>query len=98
LNAELAYLFAIPNGGWRHPATAARLREEGVRAGVWDLCLPVPRGEYVGLWLETKAGKNRLTPEQDAWGRAMRRLGFRCEVYRDWVEGSRIVLDYLGLP
>ena len=33
---ELALLFAIPNGGHRHKAVAAKLKAEGVRAGVPD--------------------------------------------------------------
>lgn len=42
-NPDLAGLFAIPNGGERNPAVAARLRAEGVRAGVPDLFLPLAR-------------------------------------------------------
>ncbi len=40
---ELALLYAIPNGGDRHKAVAAKLSAEGVKSGVPDLCLPVPR-------------------------------------------------------
>ena len=34
---ELTLLHAIPNGGHRHKATAARLKAEGVKRGVPDL-------------------------------------------------------------
>ena len=37
-------MFRIPNGGSRHPAEAARLKAQGVKAGVPDLCIPVARG------------------------------------------------------
>ena len=33
-------IFAIPNGGSRDRVTAGRLKEEGVLAGVPDLCIP----------------------------------------------------------
>ena len=47
---ELALMFAIPNGGDRHPAVAGKLRDEGVKAGVPDIFLPVPRGKYHGMF------------------------------------------------
>ena len=46
---ELNLLYHVPNGGSRHKAEAGRLRAEGVKAGVPDLCLPVARGQYHGL-------------------------------------------------
>lgn len=33
---ELRLLYAVPNGGDRHPIVAAKMRAEGVRAGVPD--------------------------------------------------------------
>lgn len=65
---ELALLYHIPNGGSRHKAEAARLRAEGVRAGVPDLCLPVPRGGFHGLYIELKRLRGgRLSEQQRAW-------------------------------
>ena len=49
---ELRYLFAVPNGGYRHKATAAAMQRQGCRAGVPDLCLPVPRGGYAAWYGE----------------------------------------------
>jgi hypothetical protein len=56
---ELALLHAIPNGGHRHKAVAVRLKAEGVKRGVPDLCLPVPRGGHHGLYLEMKTRQGR---------------------------------------
>lgn len=61
---ELELLYAIPNGGRRGKFEAARLKAEGVKAGMLDLHLPVPRQGFIGLWIEMKAGKNKPTPEQ----------------------------------
>jgi hypothetical protein len=36
-------IFAIPNGGYRTIRTAASLRDEGVKAGVPDICFPFLR-------------------------------------------------------
>lgn len=57
--------FAVPNGGLRSTVTAARLKREGVRSGVLDCMLPVAAGGSAGLWIEFKAGRNKLTPEQE---------------------------------
>lgn len=50
-------LFAIPNGGRRDAITGARLRDEGVLAGVPDLMLAVPAHGKAGLFIEVKAPK-----------------------------------------
>lgn len=56
---ELALLFAIPNGGHRNVIVARKLKAEGVKPGVPDLCLPVARGGWHGLFIEMKAGPTR---------------------------------------
>lgn len=57
--------FAIPNGGLRSKKTAARLKAEGVKAGVPDIFLPVSVGIWSGLFVEMKRTKGgRLTDEQ----------------------------------
>lgn len=57
-------LFAIPNGGSRHKLEAYKLKKEGVKSGVPDLFLPVAKGEYNGLFIEMKYGKNKLSEKQ----------------------------------
>ena len=47
--------------------TAANLKKEGVKRGVPDICLPVSRGKYHGLYIEMKAGKNKPSKEQKEW-------------------------------
>ena len=46
---ELALLYHVPNGGSRNKIEAARLRAQGVKSGVPDLCLPVARGGNSGF-------------------------------------------------
>lgn len=59
---ELSLMFAVPNGGDRHPAVAAKLKAEGVKAGVPDIFLPVPRNGYHGLFIELKELKGADQP------------------------------------
>ena len=45
-------IFHIGNGGWRTITEAKRFKAEGVKAGVSDLCLPVPLNSYHGMYIE----------------------------------------------
>ena len=54
---ELWLLYAIPNGGKRAIKTAIALKAQGVKSGVPDMCLPVARGGYHGLYIELKRQK-----------------------------------------
>lgn len=73
-------VFAIPNGGSRNKAEAARLKAEGVSAGVPDLFLPIPKPPYHGLFIEMKVGRNRTSAVQDEWIALLRKNGYRAEV------------------
>lgn len=64
---QLAFIFAVPNGGLRNPITARDLKREGVKAGVSDICIPIASRGYGAAWIEMKAGKNKCTPEQLAF-------------------------------
>lgn len=92
---ELAMLFHIPNGGYRHPATAARMKLLGVKSGVPDICLPVARGEYHGLWIELKAGRNKPTQLQVAWHMNLSAKGYRVAVCWGWEAARDVIEEYL---
>lgn len=78
---ELKLLFAVPNGGARNAATGARLKDEGVRRGVPDMCLPVARQGYHGLFIELKADeKGRPTKEQKTWIVSLAEQGYLAVV------------------
>lgn len=50
---ELEWMFAIPNVRVE-PHRRMYLSQEGVKAGVSDICLPVARGRFHGLFIEMK--------------------------------------------
>lgn len=60
-------IFAIPNGGRRNKKEAYWLKRTGVKSGVPDLCIPVARKGYHGLYIEMKYGRNKPTDEQEKW-------------------------------
>ena len=93
---EIGLLYAIPNGGRRDAVTGARLRAEGVRPGVPDLCLPWPSGKWHGLYIELKAPGGRVSKEQRLWIERLTAAGYRAEVCVGWGAAARLILDYLG--
>lgn len=95
---ELRLLYHIPNGGSRGKAEAGRFKAEGVKSGVPDLCLPVARGAYHGLYIELKrlqGGKTR--DAQELWIEELTKQGYYAVVCRGWVEASKALLWYLRL-
>lgn len=69
-------IMAIPNGGARSPATAGRLKAEGVSPGVPDLFIPA-----WGLWVEMKRAKGgKVSQEQKEWHSYLASCGYRVIV------------------
>lgn len=69
------FIFAIPNGGERHPAVAEKMRREGARRGVPDLMIPRWR-----TFVEMKAIKGRLSEQQKDRIAYLSGVGYRCLV------------------
>lgn len=84
---DLRWLYHTPNGGKRGKVEAARFKRMGVKAGVPDLFLPVPCGEYHGLYIEMKRQKGgKLSKDQREWIDGLRKNGYcvwRCNGARD---------------
>lgn len=94
----LKWLAAVPNGGWRNPTVAAKLKAEGVRPGVHDYLWLYRAGGYAGLTIELKAGKNTASKEQREFAEFVAANGYKTVVARGWEEAWRAVCDYAGLP
>lgn len=96
---ELALLYAIPNGGQRSKAVAGKLKAEGVKPGVPDLCLPVPRGGFHGLYIEMKrvGERDATSPAQKAWHAALRAQGYRVVVCEGEAEAMAVIIEYMRL-
>ena len=92
---ELRLLFHVPNGGLRSKSEAARMKHEGVKAGVPDLFLPVARGTWHGLFIEMKAAGGRPTAEQKAWIADLKAQGYRAEVCVGWEAAADLLKKYL---
>lgn len=95
---RISLLWATPNGGKRNLLEAIRLKKQGVRAGVPDLFLAVPRGTFHGFFIEMKAGKNKLTESQEAYFEILREQQYKIEVAYDWMRAADMIRDYLNEP
>jgi hypothetical protein len=94
---QLKWIFAVPNGGHRHVATAARLKREGVKAGVADIGVPIPSIGFHGAFVEMKHGNNRPTQEQADFLNAMRASGYAIEVAHSADEALTFIENYLQI-
>ena len=93
---ELGMLFAVPNGSERNPIVGKKLKAEGVRKGVPDLCLCVARGGYHGLFIEMKRQKkSQISPEQIAWLSALRDQGYRAEMCLGAAAAWEVIQEYM---
>lgn len=95
---ELKWLYHCPNGGSRNKAEAKKLRQMGVKAGVSDLCLPYPKGIYIGLYIEMKYGKNNLQETQKEFLSAMMAAGHYVATCYTAQAAINIIKEYLSLP
>ena len=66
---QLKWVYAIPNGGERNPIVASRLKAEGVKSGVSDICLPFSKQGYHGFYIEMKKPKGKESPSQIEFGK-----------------------------
>lgn len=88
-------LFAVPNGGRRDAVTGAKLKAEGVVAGVSDLILLVPSKGHGALLIEMKTEKGRQTDEQKRWQELVERVGYQYVVCRSFDEFQKVINEYL---
>ena len=84
-------IFAVPNGGLRHAATARKLQLEGVLPGVPDLFVPEWR-----LWIEMKRTKGgKISPEQKSMILYLESCGYFVIVGYGWEDAKEKVKKFL---
>ena len=93
---RLQYLFHIPNESVGGQGWLIRNRQMGVKAGVPDLFYPVPLHGYHGLFIEMKAAKGRLRPEQERWIKILDTFGYKTAVCHGWEEARGVLEEYLN--
>lgn len=95
----LALLFAVPNAGKRSIGAAKYYLAEGLKSGVPDLILPIPKifESTPGLVIEMKDGKNKTTEKQDWWLERLASYGWETVVAYSADEAIEALSKYLGM-
>ena len=88
-------IFAIPNGGARHIVTAVKLKAEGVLAGVPDLFLMVPKGEWHGMFIEMKAKTGNVSDKQKDFMAAANAMNYKTIVCYGFDDAKTSIINYL---
>lgn len=96
LRLELRHIggivYAVPNGDKRDEIVAARLKQEGVLAGVADLHILLPGGKIVFVEMKTKKGVQ--SQNQKIFQSTVEELGFEYLIWRSiddaisWVKSN----------
>lgn len=93
---ELRLMFHIPNEGHRSYVTGRRMRAEGLRKGVPDICLPVARRGHNALFIEMKRTRHsRTSDEQREWIDELNRAGNLAVICKGFEEARNTIIDYL---
>lgn len=93
---ELGLMYHIPNGGHRSKSQAGRFKAEGVKAGVPDICLPVARYPWHGLYIELKRRTGgRKSEEQKMWLALLDEQGFKAICCQGWEAAAIEITRYL---
>ena len=95
---ELKLMYHVPNEGKRSRIAGARLKAQGLKSGVPDVCLPTAHGGYIGLYIEMKVKPNKPTENQKQWLRKLREQGHLTAVCYSWEEAKQLIEQYIKLP
>lgn len=101
---DMKWVHAVPNGGERNAVVAGRMKAEGARTGIWDVFVPVRRGDTRGMYIEFKRPEHRarknggLSDAQLAFGAYAHSQGYRMKVAYTWREAAIALCGYLGTP
>ena len=95
MHPELSLLYHIPNEGKRSKATGGMLKAMGLKKGVPDICLPVARGGYHGLYAEMKVTRGKPTEEQEKWLLRLAGQGYFTCVCYGWETTAEVIEEYL---
>lgn len=87
--------FAVGNGGARNVWTAKIMKDEGVRAGVSDLILLIPRHGYAALLIEMKTPDGKQSDSQKVFERLATQYHYKYVLVRDLTTFQQLMMWYI---
>jgi len=97
---QLGLMFTVPNQGGKGKGALIRglkMVKEGLKKGVPDIFLAVPKKDKHGLFIELKVGKNKPSANQLWWIHSLRTEGYAVEVCYGFEEARDAIVNYLGI-
>lgn len=93
----LELMYHIANEGKRSAAGGKSLVEQGLKKGVPDICLPVAKGGYHGMYVELKRTKGgRVGEEQEKWLSELKNQGYHTALCRGWEQAKNEIAAYMS--
>ena len=96
---ELEHMHSTQNGMAASSIREAVLaKKAGMKPGIPDIFLPVPRGPYHGLFIELKrsgATPSALSENQKKCLAALNEFGYRAVMCAGWESARTVILEYL---
>jgi len=90
--------YFIPNGGKRNLLEAIKFKSLGVKAGIPDLCIPVAKQNFHGLYIELKRRKGgKVSKSQHYWLQQLVYQGYDCFVAMGADDLIAYVKNYMGI-
>lgn len=91
----LQAMYHVPNEGRRSAQTGAKLKRQGMKSGVSDICLPYASCGYSNLYIELKVGKNTPTKEQEAFIELINEIGGKGLIVYEADNAIKVIESYL---
>lgn len=88
-------LYSVPNGGSRNPIEAANLKRQGVKSGVADVILQIPKKGFASLCMEFKTPMGRQSNEQKEYQRQVEMAGSKYVIVRSVEQAIKTMENYL---
>lgn len=89
--------YHIPNGGTRPIGEAIKFKRTGVKAGVPDICIPIPKKSFHGAYIELKrVSGGRLSDKQERWLRFLSGQGYFAIACNGFEEAKKKIEWYFS--
>lgn len=91
------YIIHIPNEGKRTPRYGKKLKDMGMRPGVSDLFIAIPRKGFNGAWVELKSKSGTLSKSQFEFLKDMEMQNYCTNSCNSFEEFTIFILWYLDI-
>jgi len=88
-------IFAVPNGGSRNPIEARNLKLQGVKSGVSDVIILIPKQGFASLCLEFKTQTGKQSDEQKEFQLQAEACGSKYVIVRSVASAIEVTKEYL---